>query len=93
MVAESLKVPAHVWKLTLDGLLAAIPVADSTNTPTLVIWGDCDELVPREDQERLLAETPRSRLLVYEGAGHIVHWEAPGRVAADIAAFAAELDR
>jgi pimeloyl-ACP methyl ester carboxylesterase len=94
MVVESLEVPAHVWKLTLDGLLAASPVgAGAIDAPTLVIWGDRDELVPRDDQERLLAESRRSRLLVYEGAGHIPHWETPERVAADIAVFAAGLGR
>jgi pimeloyl-ACP methyl ester carboxylesterase len=94
MVAESLEVPAHVWKQTLDGLLAASPVGTGAiDAPMLVIWGDRDELVPREDQERLLEEARRSRLFVYEGAGHIPHWEVPERVAADIAAFAAELGR
>jgi pimeloyl-ACP methyl ester carboxylesterase len=94
MVEESLKVPAHVWKQTLDGLLDAPPVdADSIVAPALVIWGERDVLVPREDQELLLAEARGSRLLVYGGAGHIPHWETPDRVAADIASFADEIGR
>ena len=35
---------------------------------------------------------PGSRLLVYEGVGHLVQWEQPERVAADIAAFVATLE-
>lgn len=94
MVEESLKVPTHVWKQTLEGLLAASPVdTASIAAPTLVIWGGSDDLVPREDQDRLLAEARASRLLVYEGVGHIPHWEVPDRVAADIAAFAADIGR
>lgn len=93
MIDESLKVPASVWKATLAGLLATAP---PTNTgrlaaPTLIVWGDRDAFVPRTDQERLVAAIPDSRLVIYEGAGHAVHWEQPERVAADIVAFVGEL--
>jgi pimeloyl-ACP methyl ester carboxylesterase len=92
MVEESRKVPAHVWKETLAGLLEARPPdPGAIAVPTLVIWGDRDGLIPREDQERFLAAIPTARLIVYEGAGHVVHWEQPGRVADDVAAFVAEL--
>lgn len=92
MTAESMKVPARVWKGTLEGLLDAVPPeAGAIEAPTLVIWGDRDELVPRTDQERLCAAVPRSRLVVYEGVGHAVHWEQPERVARDVAAFVSGL--
>ena len=35
---------------------------------------------------RVAAAIPAD-LIVYEGAGHAPHWERPGQVAADIAAF------
>lgn len=90
LVGECLKVPARVWKSALDGLLEAadLPALD---VPALVIWGDADSVLTRADQEQLVASIPGSRLTVYEGAGHVVHWEQPARVAADIAAFAAEV--
>ena len=92
LVTESQKLPARVWQQTLDGLLAASPPTDGAITvPMLVIWGDRDELIPLEDQERLVAAVPGSRLVVYEGAGHVVHLEQPERVAHDITAFAASL--
>jgi non-heme chloroperoxidase len=93
MVAESLQVPARAWKGTLAGLIEAVPPAETASVaaPTLIVWGDRDELARREDQERLLAAIPGSRLLVYEGVGHIVHWEEPDRVARDVAAFAHEV--
>jgi non-heme chloroperoxidase len=34
----------------------------------------------------------QSRLIVYHGAGHSVHWEEPERLAADLTAFATRLD-
>ncbi len=89
LVGESLKVPARVWKESLEGLLEAVPAA-ATGTiaaPTLIVWGDRDVFAPREDQEKLTAAISNSRLVVYEGVGHVVHWEQPERVAADIAAF------
>ena len=94
MIEESLKMPAHVWKATMDGLLEATPATETgaISAPTLIVWGDRDDFVPRSDQERLAAGIPRSRLLVYGGAGHVVHWEAPERVAADIARFVGRLD-
>ena len=92
MIGESLKVPAHVWKATLDGLLEAVPPENrAIPVPTLAVWGQLDEVVTREDQERLLAAIPRSQLVVYEAAGHLVHWEEPEQVARDIAAFALKL--
>ena len=92
MTAESEKVPAHVWRSALDGLLAASPLEpDAIQAPALVVWGDHDEIVSRVDQELLCGALPRSRLVVYEGAGHIVHWEQPARVAHDVASFVAGL--
>ena len=93
MIEESHKVPAHVWKATMNGLLEAKPVteADAISAPTLIVWGYRDDFVPRSDQERLTVAIPRSQLVVYEGAGHVVHWEAPVRVATDIAGFVGRL--
>jgi pimeloyl-ACP methyl ester carboxylesterase len=91
-VRQSLEVPAHVWRKTLEGLVEASPPRPGVITaPALIVWGDQDEFVSREDQERLRDALPGSRLLVYEGAGHIVQWEQPKRVAADISVFVATL--
>ena len=51
-----------------------------------------DAFCPRTDQERLLAEITGARLMVYERAGHALHWEEPERFAADLVAFAENLD-
>jgi pimeloyl-ACP methyl ester carboxylesterase len=92
-VRESVKVPAHVWRATLEGLAEAPPPRrDVVTARALIVWGDEDVFVSREDQERLCDAIPGSRLLVYEGVGHLVQWEQPARVAADIAAFVETLE-
>ena len=88
MVTESLKVPAHVWREMLEGLLATPPAAGTIDVPTLIVWGDADPICPRDEQDALLASIPSAELRSYPGVGHLVHWEQPERVAADIAELA-----
>lgn len=89
VVDESLKTPAWVWRAALAGLLEADHSAElrRIDRPTLVLWGDCDAFFPRADQDALLEAIPRAQLLVYEGAGHGLHWEEPERFARNVAAF------
>jgi non-heme chloroperoxidase len=89
VVAESLKVPARVWKAALGGLLAVdnLPELDEIEAPTLIVWGDQDSVFPFSDQTALDAGIPRSRLLVYPQTGHGVHWERPARFTADLSDF------
>jgi non-heme chloroperoxidase len=39
------------------------------------------------DQDKKLALIKNSKLLVYEGAGHGVHWEEPERFTSDLLNF------
>ena len=89
LVAESRKLPARVWKLALDGLVAFDDAADlgRITASTLLIWGDQDAVVSREEQQRLTEMIPDARLKVYRDTGHSPHWERPERVAADLATF------
>lgn len=88
-IAESCKVPAHVWRAALDGLLDAAPPTDAglITAPTRILWGDRDAYCARGQQVLLTAAIPAAELIVYEGTGHALHWEEPARAAADIAAF------
>jgi pimeloyl-ACP methyl ester carboxylesterase len=81
VVQESLKVPARVWRAAFDGFFGDDVAGE----------GDRDAFRSRADEEALLAAVPGSRLVVYEGAGHGLHWEEPERFAADLAAFASQL--
>jgi len=89
IVQENLKVPAFVWRATFEGLMADDTFGElhTIKAPTLIIWGDQDAILPRSDQEALMAAIPGSRLVVYIGAGHAFYWEEPDRVASDLVAF------
>ena len=45
--------------------------------PTLLIWGETDREIPLADGERLHAEIPGSRLIVFLNCGHLPHEEYP----------------
>jgi len=45
--------------------------------PTLLLWGENDLEIPLADGERLHAEIPGSRLIVFLKCGHIPHEEYP----------------
>jgi pimeloyl-ACP methyl ester carboxylesterase len=92
-IRDGLCVPAHVWKAGLAGLTTAVPPSESgtITAPTLIIWGERDELLPLQDGYLLAAAIPGSRLIVYEDTGHLVLWEQPERVATDLADFVSGL--
>ena len=94
IVAESLKLPARVWKAYLQAYLEnPVPTESGTiTTPTLILWGDQDAFSPRSDQDALVAAIPRARLSVYKGTGHCPHWEQPQRAAAEIGALAQHVE-
>ena len=89
VVQESLKVPARVWQMIFSTFLQEdwSEELSKITTPTLILWGDRDMYFPRIDQDMLVNAIPGSRLLVYRGAGHALHWEEPARFAHDVVAF------
>jgi pimeloyl-ACP methyl ester carboxylesterase len=93
VVRESLKAPARVWRATFQGLLEddSAKALGQIRAPTLVMWGDQDTVLSRDDQETLVAAIPGARLVVYSGAGHALYWEEPDRIASDLVAFVEDL--
>jgi non-heme chloroperoxidase len=90
VVSESLKLPARVWRDYLEGAVLTVDhVArlGEIEAPTLILWGEQDALVPREQQERLAAAIPDTTLKMYPETGHAVHWERPEQVVRDLEAF------
>ena len=92
-VRDGAQTPAHVWRETFTGLCDATPPTDlgSITCPTLILWGNRDGVLAREHEEDLARAIPGSRMIVYEDTGHLVLWEQPDRVAADLMAFVAAL--
>ena len=89
IIEESAKVPLHVWREALAGLLAA-DLTDrlrELRRPAWIVWGDRDAIFARVDQAALLERIPDSALSVYEETGHAPHWEQPARFARDLERF------
>jgi pimeloyl-ACP methyl ester carboxylesterase len=71
----------YMYHPSLPRLLSGV------DCPTLIAWGDADEVVPAECGEAYHAAIPRSTLRVIPGAGHAVDLEQPSALAGAIAEF------
>jgi pimeloyl-ACP methyl ester carboxylesterase len=65
----------YMYSPTLSHLVSGI------GTPTLVVWGRDDRIVPLECAERYLKALRHGRLEIIEGAGHFVEMEKPHELA------------
>jgi pimeloyl-ACP methyl ester carboxylesterase len=92
-VSQSLKVPARVWRDYFEGVVLTV---DDTarfgeiGAPTLILWGEQDALLPREEQEQRAATIPDATLRVYPETGHLAHWVRPEWVVRDLEVFMRE---
>ena len=89
-LSETLKVPARIWRDYLEGV--ALTVDDTARlgeigVPTLILWGERDAVLGREEQERRAAAIPDARLKVYPDTGHAVAFERPEWVVRDLEEF------
>lgn len=91
VVAESLKVPAHVWRQAMASFVEQETTHElyKISAPTLIMWGDQDPYFPQSDQETLAALIPQATLNIYEQVSHNPHWEQPERFVADLEQFLA----
>ena len=64
--------------------VASIP---EITTPTLILQGDGDALVPEEHGRQFDADIPNSTLIIYKNVGHIPMEENPAQSAADVRGF------
>lgn len=82
IVSQTMKVPAHVWRCALSGLLQFDhgPLLGRITAQTLLVWGNQDQLVSRPDQETLLSQIAGSKLKEFD-TGHSPHWEKPEAIA------------
>lgn len=70
--------PAALWEASRDLLGSDLrEKLELIIAPTLVIWGDCDGLLPVELAHELHHRIPQSQLRIIDGAGHNPMWEAP----------------
>jgi non-heme chloroperoxidase len=87
---ETLKVPARVWRGYMEGVVLTV---DDTarlaeiEAPTLILWGERDAILGREEQEWRVGAIPDARLKVYPDTGHAVAFERPKWVVRDLEEF------
>lgn len=95
VTAESLRVPARVWRAVFAGLLEDDFSAElhRITAPTLLVCGEADQFVPAADAQRLRRGIANSRVVSWAGSGHAMHWEQPERFAAELMRFVGGLAR
>jgi pimeloyl-ACP methyl ester carboxylesterase len=57
------------------------------STPTLVMHGAADNLIPVANAQKFASAIPGAELKIYANAGHLPHEELPAESAADLTAF------
>jgi pimeloyl-ACP methyl ester carboxylesterase len=94
LVGESLKVPAWVWKATMNEFFNVdySKELNKISKPALIVWGDKDVICSKADQDILLTGIRNAKMLVYEGTGHALHWEQPERFAGDLVDFISRIE-
>ncbi|HET7735342.1 MAG TPA: alpha/beta hydrolase [Nocardioidaceae bacterium] len=88
-MAAALTIPKGVWRAWIEGLFAAVPPIQSgpITVPTLILWGADEDVLTADQAHALAMAIDDSRLVTFEGTGHLVLWEQPERVAAAVTAF------
>ena len=77
--------PAPTVPPALAGFVAVAPVgidsfrrtADAPALPSLLVWGEHDDVIPRSQADVLAAQLPGSRLEVIPGASHAPYDDEP----------------
>ena len=88
-VAESMKLPARVWRAVLAGVIAEDYKSELSRIkiPTLIFWGDKENIFLRDEQDLLKSKISDSILKIYPETGHSPHWERPEMFARDLQEF------
>lgn len=89
LVEEGLKIPVKVFQAALKGILQVdfVPQLKNIQCPVMIVWGDKDAVCFKKGQDLMASNIKKSKLVIYEGAGHALHWEEPKRFADDLQQF------
>jgi pimeloyl-ACP methyl ester carboxylesterase len=86
----------HTARSVIDSGGQRIDASDrlylSQAVPTLLVWGDRDQIIPARHGIRAHAQMPGSRLEIFEGAGHFPHHDDPSAFSALLRDFVATTD-
>lgn len=81
VIAESLKLPAYVWKASFFGLMNYEPIEDQITCDTLVLGGELDGVFSVAEQQEVARRIQGARVKLFAGLGHAVHWDDPAILA------------
>jgi pimeloyl-ACP methyl ester carboxylesterase len=87
---DAAAIPASVWRAVADQSLVGVvlgPMLPRVRSPTLLIWGARDTLVPEEGREALRTGIAGSRVKIFDSLGHDLFWEDPSGVSSVITTF------
>jgi pimeloyl-ACP methyl ester carboxylesterase len=68
-------------------LIDPVPILGGIQSPTLLLWGEQDALIPLANAADYLKALPNSTLVQLPGLGHLPHEEAPARSLVPVRAF------
>ncbi len=74
----------------IDELPGLAPGLASIRTPTVVMVGDSDRIVPPQTGRRLAAAIPGARLVWLPGAGHLLAYQRPDAIVAEVRRLSSE---
>jgi pimeloyl-ACP methyl ester carboxylesterase len=61
--------------------------------PTLILWGELDQLIPQQTAARFAEDIRGSRLVIFDGLGHVPHEEDPEATLAEVIPFLDSISR
>jgi pimeloyl-ACP methyl ester carboxylesterase len=82
IIAASMKLPAHVWKSALEGIVSDTTLDRPVRVPTIVVGGDQDVVFSVAEQRAVADAIPGATFVLLKDVGHGVHWEDPAALAA-----------
>jgi pimeloyl-ACP methyl ester carboxylesterase len=66
------------------------PLLARITAPTLLVWGEQDQMIPVRNAQDYLRLLPDAKLVTFPGLGHVPHEEAPAEALAPLLGFLAD---
>ena len=88
IIAESRRLPARIWKEVIKDLLTGADAElAKIKSPTLIVWGREDGLVPLSEGERFHKDIAGSTMIVFDQCAHVPNIEKAGEFNAAVIKF------
>jgi pimeloyl-ACP methyl ester carboxylesterase len=88
--ADLQRLPGHrpiLMSLNPGALAASNEALAAIKIPTLIQWGEADQIINVEAAHKFKAAIPHAELVIYPAVGHLPQWEAPAQSVQDALAF------